>query len=353
MGSHLEKPITEKHSVETVEYNGMKYSASEMQGWRIEMEDAHTVETDVGGLENHSFVAVYDGHGGKGAAIYSGQHMLRHITEKNPHFKKYLENYNKEGVDITELQNLIGQAMYYGFVSIDEELWETEAMATGSDTSGNTAVCAFITPTFITVANAGDSRAIVVTKGEEGEPDIVRALSRDHKPTLDDERDRIQKAGGTVQMARVDGDLALSRSVGDFQYKAKKLKPEARKVTVVPEIEHHIRSENDKLLCLACDGIWDVVTNEECDEEITKMVKEGETDVKLLCEELLEVCLDKSSKDNMTACIVAMDKLWDYHQPGEGVTGRVKAREEKELAQRREQEEVMKAHNSATAAGNA
>ena len=341
MGSHLEKPVTEKHSLDEVEYDGMKFAASEMQGWRIEMEDAHTVQIDVAGLPNHSFVAVYDGHGGKGAAEYSGEHMLRHVIQNNENFTKYRNNWDKESVDVNELQEYIRKALYNAFVSIDEELWKIEQFATAADTSGCTAVCALITPKFIAVANAGDSRAIISMKGEEGEKDIVRGLSRDHKPTLDDEKDRIVRAGGVVQMGRVDGDLALSRSVGDFQYKDKNRKPEARKVTVVPEIEFHMRTDKDKLLCLACDGIWDVVSNEECDEEITNMVKEGEKDVKLLCEELLEVCLAKSSRDNMTAVIVAMNNLWADLGEGDGVTGRVRERElkaQKELEEQQQQQ---------------
>jgi len=246
------------------------------------------------------------------------------------------------------LQAYIRSALYNAFISIDEELWAREEFASGNDSSGCTAVCALITPQFIAVANAGDSRAIIAKKGAEGEADIVRALSRDHKPTLDDERERIVRANGVVQMGRVDGDLALSRSVGDFQYKDKNRKPEARKVTVVPEIEFHMRSEQDKLLCLACDGIWDVVSNEECNEEITAMVREGEKDVKLLCEELLEVCLGRQSRDNMTAVIVAMDKLWEDAGEGGGVEARVKERElkaQKELEEQEQQQQAMKNQN--------
>ncbi len=51
--------------------------------------------------------------------------------------------------------------------------------------------------------------------------------TRDHKPFDNDERDRIEAAGGHVFMRRVDGDLAVSRALGDFQYKDANL-PAAR-----------------------------------------------------------------------------------------------------------------------------
>ena len=41
MGAFLDKPKTEKHN-EDGEGNGLKYGLSSMQGWRVEMEDAHT-----------------------------------------------------------------------------------------------------------------------------------------------------------------------------------------------------------------------------------------------------------------------------------------------------------------------
>lgn len=79
--------------------------------------------------------------------------------------------------------------------------------------SGTTASTVMITPTHIICANAGDSRSILVTE------DRVVELSKDHKPSNDTELQRIRLAGGSVALGRVDGDLAVSRALGDFQYK--------------------------------------------------------------------------------------------------------------------------------------
>eukprot|EP00745_Piridium_sociabile_P040745 TRINITY_DN7906_c0_g1_i5.p1 TRINITY_DN7906_c0_g1~~TRINITY_DN7906_c0_g1_i5.p1 ORF type:complete len:416 (+),score=50.75 TRINITY_DN7906_c0_g1_i5:51-1298(+) len=81
---------------------------------------------------------------------------------------------------------------------------------------GATAVVAYISngnPRRIYVANAGDSRCVLSRAGKAFE------MSRDHKPTLEDEDMRIRKAGGCVIRGRVDGNLNLSRALGDLYYK--------------------------------------------------------------------------------------------------------------------------------------
>lgn len=74
--------------------------------------------------------------------------------------------------------------------------------------------------------NAGDSRAIAKVG------DRVVALSKDHKPMDEDEYLRIVQAGGYVDMNRVNGNLALSRALGDFNFKNNpQLPPERQIVT--------------------------------------------------------------------------------------------------------------------------
>lgn len=70
-----------------------------------------------------------------------------------------------------------------------------------------------ITPQMIYCANAGDSRG-VLSRDNKAVP-----LSEDHKPDNDEELARIRKASHHVEDSRVDGNLALSRAFGDFQYK--------------------------------------------------------------------------------------------------------------------------------------
>ena len=69
------------------------------------------------------------------------------------------------------------------------------------------------------------------------------------------ERNRINAAGGFVDFGRVNGNLALSRAIGDFEFKkSAELSPEAQIVTAFPDVEVHDLTDDDEFLVLACDG---------------------------------------------------------------------------------------------------
>ena len=79
---------------------------------------------------------------------------------------------------------------------------------------GCTANVLLVVNNLLICANAGDSRCVV------GEGGRALALSVDHKPTQKRERDRIYKAGSTVNIeGRIDGNLNLSRAIGDIAHK--------------------------------------------------------------------------------------------------------------------------------------
>ena len=122
-----------------------------------------------------------------------------------------------------------------------------------------------ITPNEIYCANAGDSRTVMSEHGKAVE------LSKDHKPDLPTERTRILKAGGEVVDGRVNGMLALSRAIGDFDYKPITPPKDAQKnwylnnhmVTSYPDVVVKPFHKDVEFMVVACDGIWDCKTSEE------------------------------------------------------------------------------------------
>ena len=69
------------------------------------------------------------------------------------------------------------------------------------------------------------------------------------------EKARICAAGGFVDFGRVNGNLALSRAIGDFEFKkSAELSPEQQIVTAFPDVTTHVLSDDDEFLVIACDG---------------------------------------------------------------------------------------------------
>jgi len=83
------------------------------------------------------------------------------------------------------------------------------------------------------VANAGDSRCIVAVNGK------AIPLSTDHKPNLIQEKTRILKAGSSISVdGRIEGNLNLSRSIGDLRYKRNKnLTAKEHPITAFPDVK--------------------------------------------------------------------------------------------------------------------
>lgn len=69
------------------------------------------------------------------------------------------------------------------------------------------------------------------------------------------EKARISAAGGFVDFGRVNGNLALSRALGDFEFKrSAELSPEQQIVTAYPDVTVHELCDDDEFLIIACDG---------------------------------------------------------------------------------------------------
>ena len=137
-------------------------------------------------------------------------------------------------------------------------------------------------------------------------------MSNDHKPTNKEETERIVAAGGFVEFGRVNGNLALSRAIGDFEFKQNfSLAPEKQIVTVNPEILTHKLDGEEEFFVLACDGIWDCLSSQQVIDFVRRAVANGD-DLNRICEDLMVKCLATDSDtggigcDNMTVVIVAI-----------------------------------------------
>ncbi|XP_015120316.1 protein phosphatase 1B isoform X2 [Diachasma alloeum] len=280
MGAFLDTPNTEKYN-EHGSGNDLRYGVASMQGWRMEMEDAHRAITGLeGGLSDWSYFAVFDGHAGALVSAHSAEHLLESIMQT--------EEFKAEDVI---------KGIHSGFLRLDHEMRDLPQI--NVEKSGSTAVCAFISPKHIYIANCGDSRAVLCSSGNP-----VFA-TRDHKPVLPAEKERIQAAGGSVMVQRVNGSLAVSRALGDYEYKNVEGRGPCEQL-VSPEPEIFVRdrdAQHDEFLVLACDGIWDVMTNEDlCDFIYSRLLLTD--DLEAVTNQVIDTCLYKGSRDNMSIVLV-------------------------------------------------
>jgi len=203
-----------------------------------------------------------------------------------------------------EYDENIEEAFKKGFLATDESMLKDDEMK--DELAGSTANTILCKSNKIYCANVGDSRAVVSVKGE------VHQLSQDHKPSHEKELKRIIAAGGWVEFNRVNGNLALSRALGDFVFKRNDKKPaEEQIVTALPDVCTEEITPDHEFIVQACDGIWDVLSNEEVVEFVRARIAQGmEPDI--ICEELMTRCLAPDCQmgglgcDNMTVIIVCL-----------------------------------------------
>lgn len=197
------------------------------------------------------------------------------------------------------------EALKKGFLSTDRAILADRRF--NEDPSGCTATVNLITGDGrIFCANAGDSRTVLGIKGS------AKPLSFDHKPQNAEEKARICAAGGFVDFGRVNGNLALSRAIGDFEFKKNKdLPAEKQIVTADPDVTEHQITQDDEFLVVACDGIWDCKSSQAVVEFVRRGIVAGQ-ELHQICENMMDNCLASSSDgggigcDNMTIMIVGL-----------------------------------------------
>ncbi|XP_034223042.1 probable protein phosphatase 2C 60 isoform X3 [Prunus dulcis] len=300
MGIYLSTPKTEKFS-EDGENGRVRYGLSSMQGWRATMEDAHAAYPDLD--TSTSFFGVYDGHGVdlcRMDEMMRGQRGWRELAVLGDKINKFT------GM----IEGLIwSPRSSEGNDQADDWAFEEGPHSdfTGP-TSGSTACVAILRNNQLLVANAGDSRCVISRKGQ------AYNLSRDHKPDLELEKERILKAGGFIHAGRVNGSLNLARAIGDMEFKQNKFLPaEKQIVTACPDINTVELCDDDEFIVLACDGIWDCMSSQQVVDYVHEQLV-SESKLSVVCERVLDRCLAPTTAggegcDNMTMIIVQFVQL--------------------------------------------
>jgi serine/threonine protein phosphatase PrpC len=208
------------------------------------MEDEYCIH------QNGAFAAVFDGHGGNAVSRYLRQNLYANVQAAAP---------------VTSVQECV-DALCNALDKVDREVnrishWSFQ---------GSTAVAVWIhsetqEERTVIAANVGDSRAVLSRNGS------AINLTLDHKPDDAVEKARVEATGGKVVWCggvdsmgkpvpnagiyRVNGNLALSRAIGD--------RSERPAVTSKPDVSTYRIEEGDEFIVLGSDGLWDVMSSQE------------------------------------------------------------------------------------------
>jgi serine/threonine protein phosphatase PrpC len=261
-------------------------------GQRESNEDAHLTELALPFDANTAIFAVFDGHGGSKASRF---------CEKK--FVSFLEKTKAYATDKSA-------ALTEAFIKCDKKYIERV------EDDGCTALVVLLTTdNHLYVAHAGDSRAILIPSTGD-----VVALTADHKPEQPKEKKRIEAAGHDVvrdtivqhgkrvHTFRIDSVLSVARSIGDAEYKDSfDLDAAEQAVTCVPDVSDRKVSPGDIVL-LACDGLFDVMSNELVAEKVRKFRAAGDS-LDAAAKRLTESAIQElGSDDNVSVVLVEIPK---------------------------------------------
>ena len=271
-------------------------------------EDTITVRKIIDPKDKNNYFyifAIYDGHGGNGCSIYLKNNLYKNITECS---MIGLRN----AINLTE-QNFLEYEGVNQYGELD-------------DTSGSCASIVLIKNKKCIIANVGDSRCILFKNKR------LFFATKDHKPNSHSEKRRIESAGGSVFQStaivplyqngkmiempwRVNpGRLSVSRTFGDIEIKLEKFGGKKNVVVSTPDIVEFELNDQYNFLVIACDGVFDVLSNMEileCIKIVLKINKNKKRKINEICGDcasmIMKSSLVKGSFDNVSCIVVAFN----------------------------------------------
>lgn len=240
------------------------------------MEDRYLAALNLQGDSKQAFFGVFDGHGGAKAAQFAADNLEKNILDE---------------VVRRDNDGEIEEAVKHGYLSTDSDFLKEDSRG------GSCCVTALIRNGNLVVSNVGDCRAVMSRGG------AAEALTSDHRPSREDERERIENLGGYVDLChgvwRIQGSLAVSRGIGDRHLKQWVIaEPETKVVRIQPQHE---------FLILASDGLWDKISNQEAVDTVRPLfVGVDKPEPLFACKKLVEIAASRGSFDDISVMLVQL-----------------------------------------------
>ena len=258
-------------------------------------QDTPLVHLNVGDIPGFNLFGVLDGHGPDGH--YVSKFCRDYFIKQMIGYANYCK---QKGLKTPEDIYMELKKTKYAFIIDIFQKADNELSKQKFDFhfSGTTCNIAFQFKKYLLTASVGDSRSILVFDKGDSKNQGIQPLSRDHKPDLKGEIERILSHGGTVdQITDAEGNkvgpqrvwkagqnypgLAMSRSLGDFEAKA-------CGVISTPEIFEYVLTKSSKYLAICSDGVWEFIQNEQV-RDLGNVFLNKKYDVGGFCDELVKI----------------------------------------------------------------
>ncbi|KAG5420564.1 MgPP2CL-1 [Candida metapsilosis] len=304
--------------------------------YRSKMEDVHTYIANFAERVDWGYFAIFDGHAGKESARWCGNN-LHSLLEQEIDLELQEQNKtlqtNQEGANSSQQNDSIATTaiplkgrvdmkdhLHKAFVKADDIIekngqgasgctaavavlrWESETeddcMVSTHNSEKQSGKKFDFLPTknhkrMLYTSNVGDSRIVLSRKGK------AYRLSYDHKASDKNEIDRVENSGGLILKNRVNGVLAVTRSLGDSYMKDLVLgKPFTTSTQII---------KDDEFMIIACDGVWDVISDTKACRIVADCFERG-YDAQEASKKLCQLAIEASTTDNVTVMVVQFDQ---------------------------------------------
>lgn len=270
----------------------MNVHSVSLKGRRDSNEDKHNIVLNENSKNPDmlpiNFFSIFDGHGGKFVSKFLSDNLPKFFINKNvtyPLTKKYIYDVY-DGLQNQLKKDHISESLNCGSTSLVLIYYKRSKDNTN----------------YINVLNTGDSRCVICRDN------LAYPLTKDHKPSWPEEKHRIQSLGGNIYFDGDDyriKDLSVSRAFGDV-----KAEPF---VTYTPDIFRLKLEKNDKFIVMACDGLWDKLSNQDVVNYILNECYDNTTNNRInkninIAKKLGEYAIYKGSTDNITIIIIFLNQ---------------------------------------------
>ena len=237
--------------------------------YRPEMQDVILAEPAVGASGARALCGVFDGHGGSRASVLAAE---------------YVRNSVEAGLGTRDPKELLEDA----FIGSDA-MFEAENVLYEGTTAMVVVLESLAETRLLHLASVGDSRAVLSVHGR------ALDLAPLHVPANEDEIARVQREGGFLARGKVNGMVAVTRSLGDMVMKAI--------ITSTPFTRTEFLTDENEYLVIACDGVWDVLHPQVAIDTCIR------TDSpQAAADAILKSALDLGSTDNLSVIVIHLQQ---------------------------------------------